>query len=325
MDKRDAVMAMFVLCGVPMLSLSQQQQRKIWRIGVLLQTGANSVGDLDSFKASLHDLGYDETRNYVFEFRFAEGDPGRLPTLAAELVAQWVDLIMAFNTPIAVAAKNATRVIPIVMFSGDPIGAGLIASYGRPGGNVTGLSGESLGTGPKKISLLRQLMPGIRRVGILYDPTNAPDVAALAENERVSKENGLESVSAPATNAEEVIGAFVRFKRGGAQAIMVGWTTRIGASQDLIITQAAKHRVPAIYGSENIADAGGLISYSPDRTETVRRLAHYVDRILKGAKPSELPVELPSKFKLVVNMKTAKAQGLTIPQSILIQADRLIE
>ena len=324
-NRRKLVMALGA--GVLMTPFGSfaQQPRKAWRIGVLSQSAQSAGVYFDPFKAGMRELGYAEGTDYVFENRFAELELARLPALAAELVALKVDLILAAGHPPAVAARDATREIPIVMWGGDPVANGLVASYSRPGGNVTGLSNLSQDVAKKQLDLLRQLVPGMRRVGDLYNPDNDSSVQTFARIESLCRELGLQHLGAPVTKRDEFVKAFDQLKRDKAQGVLVGYTSLFNSSAKIIVDEAAKHRLPAIYGPSRYVDAGGLISYAGDFAYLLRRAAAYVDRIFKGAKPADLPIEQVTQFDLVINLKTARALGLKIPQTILILATRVIE
>jgi ABC-type uncharacterized transport system substrate-binding protein len=242
-------------------------------------------------------------------------------------VALKVDVIVSSGTPSAIAARNATRDIPILITTaGDPPGSGLAISLSRPGGNVTGLTqGVGLELYSKRLDLLRQIVPDMRRVGFLYDPDNAANAKGSSRFEADCQKLGLKALRAPARNAEEISAAFNALKRDQAQALIVTAASTFVPLQQRILEHAASYRLPAVYPVGATAEAGGLISYGTNFPELYRRAAAYADKIFKGAKPGDLPIEQPSKFELVVNLKTAKALGITIPQSILVSADKVIE
>ena len=304
-----------------------QQQGKVWRIGFLWERDQSDyVPRFEAFKTGMRELGYIEGRSYSIEHRSAQSDLARLPALAAELIALKVDVVVSSGTPSAVAAHNVTREIPILIETiGDPVGVGLAVTLRRPGGNVTGLTGLSSDLVTKRLDLLRQILPGIRRVGFLYDPDNDNDVQLLRRFESDCSKVKLISVRAPARKAEEIAAAVNTLKRDKAQGLIVTNGNTNSASRGLIIEHVAKHRLPAVYGPIYFAEAGGLISYGANFTDLFRRAAAYADKIFKGAKPGDLPIEQPIKFELIVNKKTAKALGIKIPDSILILADKVIE
>ena len=303
------------------------QQRKVRRIGFLLESEQSYfLPRFDAFKAGMSALGYAEGRDYVTELRSAQSDFARLPALAAELVAVKVDVIVSSGTPSAVAASKATREIPILLTTaGDPVGSGLAAALARPGGNVTGLTGIGSELNTKRLDLLRQLLPRMHRVGLLYDPNNQSNMLTLTRFEADCGKLQLQSIRAPARKAEEIAAAFKILARNKAQGLLVSANSTNLASRAGIVEYAAKHRLPAAYGESNYAEAGGLISYASDYSDLYRRAAAYADKIFKGAKPGDLPIEQPTRFEFVLNMKTAKALGLKIPGSILVQATKVIE
>ena len=303
------------------------QQRKVWRIGYLGEVEQSFyIRRIDAFKAGMSALGYAEGRDYLIEFRGAQADLARLPALAAELVAMKVDIIVSSATPSAVAASKATREIPILTTTaGDLVGNGLAASLAHPGGNVTGLTSLASELITKRLDLLRQLLPRLRRVGLLYDPNNQNNALQLAQFESDCDKLKIQPIRAPARKAEEIAAAFETLARDKVHGLIVPNSIANMASRERIIEHAAKHRLPAVYGRSDIAEAGGLVSYAPDYSDLYRRAAAYADKIFKGAKPGDLPIQQPTLFEFVLNMKTAKALGLKIPGSILVQATRVIE
>ena len=306
-----------------------QQKGKIWRIGFLWeseQSDSEFVQRLEAFKAGMRELGYTQSRDYVIEQRSAQNDLARLPALAAELLALKVDVIVTEGTPSAVAARNATREIPILIATvGDPVGSGLAASLRRPGGNVTGLTALNTDLYTKRLDLLRQISPGMRRVGFFYNPDNAANALGLRQFESDCGKLGFKSVRAPVRKAGEIAAAFNTLKRDKAQGLIVTPAGTNTASRESIIEQAAKHGLPAVYSSSVFAESGGLISYAANNYDLQRRAAAYADKIFKGAKPGDLPIEQPTQFEMVINLKTAKALGIKIPGSVLVQATQVIE
>ena len=295
------------------------------RIGVLAIVPGHTPRT-EAFRQALGDLGYSEGKNVIVEWRWAAGrNERRLPDLATELVRLGVEVIVAGGPESIVAAKKATSTIPIVMVGApDPVGTGFVASLARPGGNLTGLSFEAtpelLG---KQLELIKEMLPGVSRVAFLWDST-APGVGPFVDAAKGAAQTlrvQLASVDI-ASDFDAALAAVVR-ERPGALLVMPG--SRSYVRREQVIAFSAKHRLPAMYGFEEIAAAGGLMSYGPSLADLYRRAATYVDKILKGARPADLPVEQPTKFGLVVNLKTAKALGLTVPQSILVRADRVIE
>jgi putative tryptophan/tyrosine transport system substrate-binding protein len=322
-----AVLAVSLLAAP--LAADAQQAGKVPRIGFL---GVTSPSDrpshLDAFRQRLRELGWVEGQNIVIDYRYAEGRVDRLPDLAAELVRLKVDLIVASaGTQAATAAKNATETIPIVMiYVRDPVGTGLIASLARPGGNVTGVSGSAgLELFAKQLELLKETVPKIRRVAILSNPDNAYHQLAIREVNVAARSLGVQLQLLEARGPNEFDGAFAAMAKERVGALLVLSDAIFGSHRTRLADLAARSRLPAAFGVRDDVEAGGLMSYGPSILDSYRQAATYVDRILRGAKPAELPVERPTKFELVINMKTAKALGLTIPQSVLLRADHVID
>jgi len=316
-----------VLLAAP-LAAEAQQAGKVPRIGFL---GTRSPSDtsphLDAFRQGLRELGWVEGQNIVIDYRFAEGKFDRLPDLAAELVRLKVDIIVAQPTPAAVAAQNATKTIPIVMISvGDPVGLGLIASLARPGGNATGLSySVGLEIFGKGLELLKETVPKVRRVAILSNPANPAQPLAIREVNVAARSLGVQLQLLEARGPHDFDGAFAAMAKERVGALLVVADSMFVLHRTRLADLAARSRLPAAYGLRDHVDAGGLMSYGPSSRDLFRRSATFVDKILKGAKPGDLPVEQPTKFELVINLKTAKALGLTIPQSLLQRADEIIQ
>jgi putative ABC transport system substrate-binding protein len=314
------------LLGMPPVA-EVQQAAKVPRIGYLGTSSASAVPHvLDAFRQGLRELGYLEGQNIVIEYRWAEGRSERLPGLAAELVRLNVDVIVAPNTQAALAAKNATRTIPIV-FAGvaDPAGTGLIASVARPGGNVTGLSFLSPELGAKQLELLKEAVPKASRIAVLWNPGNPGLALTLRETEVAAKALAVQLQIREARGPNEIDSAFSAMTRERPGALLVLGDAVFLLHRTRLADLATRSRLPAMYNFREFVDAGGLMAYAANLADLFRRAAAYVDKILKGAKPPDLPVEQPMKFELVVNLKTAKALGLTIPQSVLIRADHVIE
>jgi putative ABC transport system substrate-binding protein len=306
-----------------------QQAAKVARVGYLAANLTASPHLREAFLQGLRDLGYVEGRNVVIEYRDAEGKYERFPALAAELVALKVDVIVVTSTPAAVAVKQATRTIPIVFtWAADPVGSGLVTSLARPGGNVTGSSQLALDLVGKRLELLKQVVPGASRVAALWHPgdyVERMEKDMLMETDRAARALGLRLQVVEARGREDFERAFSEMTRASADAVTVLSTNIFFIERRRIVDLAAKHRLPAVYQSRENVDAGGLMSYGPSVGDLHRRAATYVDKILKGAKPADLPVEQPTKFELVINLKTAKALGLTIPPSVLGRADEIIQ
>ena len=328
MDRRIFLTTVAGLLAAPRAA-EAQQAGKVYRIGLLqIQTRERLVPYVKAFEEGLRELGYVEGRDFVREYRFADQQRERLPDLAAELVRLKVDVIVTGTDPGTMAARQATKAIPIVMALGvDPEGAGLIASLRRPGGNVTGLL---FATGPeilgKRMEHLKEIVPGMSRVACFWNP-DFPRYAALREaTEEAARSLGVTLLPVEVRETREIEGAFARITRERAQALVViADSLALTTVRPEIPALAAKHRLPSSYAAREAVDAGGLMSYGTSVPDLFRRIAGYVDKILKGAKPADLPVEQPTKFELVINLKTAKALGLTIPQSLLMRADEIIQ
>ena len=311
------------------LAAKAQPAARVARIGLL---GNDPVGNphlLEAFRQGLRDLGYVEGRNVLIEYRFAEGKFERLPALAAELVALKVDVILATTVLTAVAAKQAIKTIPIVFFAAaDPIRSGLVTSLARPGGNVTGLSVLSPELIGKRLELLKQAVPGISRVAILWEPDGGgerTDKGMLKRAEVAGQALGVRLQYVEARSSADFDRAFSDMTRAHAGALTVLPSPMFFNERRRLVDLAATNRLPAVYPARESVEAGGLMAYGPSVPDLFRRAATYVDKILKGAKPGDLPVEQPTKFELVINLKTAKALGLTIPPSLLQRADQVIE
>ncbi len=271
-------------------------------------------------------LGYSEGRDYLTEHRSAQVELTRLPTLAAELVTLNVNLIVSSSTPTTLAASKSTREIPILFVTvGDPVGSGLAASLARPGGNITGLTSLTSELVTKRLDLLHQLLPQMRRVGLLYNPDNQVNARELTRFESDCGKLKLTPVRVPARKTEDIAAGFTTLTKQKAQGLIVTGGGTTYTSRNIIVEHAAKHHLPVVYPRSGYADVGGLIAYAPDYSDMYRRAAAYADKIFKGAKPGELPIEQPTNFELVVNLKTAKALGVKISQSILVQATKVIE
>jgi putative ABC transport system substrate-binding protein len=312
-------------------SAESQEAAKVARIGFLATTNLAANPHLqEAFLQGLHDLGYVEGRNVVIEYRDAEGKLERLPALAAELVVLKVDVIVAPGTPQALAAKQATRTLPIVFaVAGDPVGSGLVPSLARPGGNVTGLSSVTSDLVGKCLEQLTQAVPAVSRVAVLWQPGGfgeraEKDMRKAAEV--AGRTLGVRLQFVEARRPADIDRAFSDMTRARAGALTVlGGGTMLFAERRRLVDLAAKNRLPAVYPWRDFVDAGGLMSYGANFPDLYRRAATFVDKILKGAKPADLPVEQPTKFELVINLRTAKALGLTIPPSVLGRADQMIE
>ena len=305
-----------------------QAPAKIPRVGVVgPRTAADGGPYIASLQQGLRDLGWVEGRTIATEVRWAEGRADRLPGLVADLVRLDVDVIVAANTPIAIAAKKASSRIPIVMaVGGDPVALGLVASLARPGGNVTGLSfGVGMQSLGKGLELLKEAVPAARRVAVLSNPTNPAHGLAVEHLKGVARSVGVQLQLLEARAPGEFERAFAMMGRERAEALLVVTDTMFGFNRARLQGLAARSGLPVMYGAREHSEAGGLMSYAVDIRDSFRRAATYVDKILKGARPADLPVEQPTKFELVINLKTAKGLGLTIPPALLARADHLIE
>ena len=322
-----------ILCAVMLLAVAAiaeaQQPGKVFRIGILDPITASSTADLwAAFRQEMRKLGWIEGKNITIEYRYAEGKAGeRLPELVADLVRLKVDLIVASGGPTVLAAKKATSTIPIVMtIVGDPVGAGLVASLGRPGGNVTGLSSLAPELNTKRLEVLKDAVPRLSRVGFLRTPGDSITKDLQLKELRsaaVALKLKLEEIESQA-DAKALEGAFQTAKQKQAGAIMTTVSPLYFAERKRIVELATKHRLPAIYSQKEFVDEGGLMSYGADHTDLYRRTAVYVDKILKGAKPAELPVQQATKFEFIINLRAAKQIGLTIPVRVLERANQVI-
>jgi len=313
---------------LPMYSLAQQPG-KVWRVGFLSQRGrpdSLESGVFGEFRRGMRDFGYVEGKNLEIEWRFADSRFQQLPDLAAELVRLRVDAIVSVGTAATSAAQKATTTIPIVMATApDPVGSGFVASLARPGGNITGLSNLATDLGPKHLEMLLGLAPGLSRVAILMNPANQSHVVTQKNVQTAAQKTKVKILAFEARTVPEIEKAFSAMVKEKAGAVIVARDGLFTQQAGQIAELAAKHRLPTISGHWEFVEAGGLISYGQNNAEHYRRAAMFVDKIFKGAKPSDLPVEQPTKLEFVINRKTAKALGLTIPQSLLVSADKVIE
>jgi putative ABC transport system substrate-binding protein len=319
--------ASLAVLGAP--RVARAQARKVARLGVL-SPFTPSEGPAPSFKFfydRLRDLGYDEGRNIAFEYRWAEGRYDRLPAMAAELVQSKVDLLLTtWSTPAAMAAKHATTTIPIVFIGvGDAVGVRLVAGLARPGGNITGSTFQSEETVGKLLQLLKEVVPRLSRLATVSNPANPVYEPVLKDVEGIGRTLGFKVLRLGITGPGDVDAAFDTARRERVDGLVVMRDFVLISQRDRIVALAAKSRLPVMYGMREFVDAGGLMSFEPSMPELHRRAADLVDKILKGARPGELPVEQSSRFELVVNMKTAKTLGLTIPQPVLLRADQVLE
>ena len=329
MTTRRTLIAAMGASALALFDAFAQTPAKVWRVGFLSQRHVDYV-DSDyyygPFTQGMRELGYVVGKNLVIEWRSAEGDASRLQELAAELVRLKVDILATAGTPPAVAAQNATTAIPIVMIGvGDPVGNGLVKSLARPGGNSTAFSNMAAELGPKLLEISKSLVPNLTRVAVLVNRSNSYFVLLRKNIQAAAQSINIKIHFVEASTPEEITSAFTLMTRQKIGALVVPLDPLFQQQQNQIVELATKHRLPSIAAYDEFVAAGGLISYGQNRRENFRRAAIYVDKIFKGAKPGELPVEQPMRFKMAVNMKTAKALGLKVPQTILIQATKVIE
>jgi putative ABC transport system substrate-binding protein len=326
MKRRHFFLGSVALLAAPLAVLAQQG--KIPRIGFLISetlSGQANRNRIEALRAGLRELGYVEGKNIVIEFRSADGNYERLSELAAELVRLKVDVLVAFGSKAVLAAKGATATIPIVVPSGgDPVAMGLVSSLARPGGNITGATAFTQEITAKRLGLLKEAVPGIARVGMLINSANPASRLAFEAAFATAKSLKLEWLAFEIRSPKEFGSAFAAMTKGRVNALVVSTDTLFGASYEELANLAARQRLPAV-GAKEFAELGGLIGYGADSVALYRRAAYFVDRILKGAKPADLPVERPTRFELVINLKTAKALGIKIPQALLLRADQVIE
>jgi putative tryptophan/tyrosine transport system substrate-binding protein len=325
MDRRTFILAVgSSLLALPFASQAQTPA-KVWRIGMLETTSTTlNAANLEAFRQGLRELGYAEGRNLIIEYRSTDGRIERFVDLAVELVGMKVDLIVARQTAAAIAAKNATLTIPVVMTAmGEPLL--VVASLAHPGGNVTGLSSVTVDIESKRLGLLRELLPGSTRIAALYNMSSPTNPGQWQQIETAARSMGIQAQLLDVRKPEDLGPAFDATIRQRTDGLIVGQDGLLQANRKLIVDLAAKHRLPAIYRAMEFIEAGGLMAYGPNYPDLYRRAATYVDKILKGAKPGDLPVEQPTKFELIINLKAAKALGLTIPPPLLLRADEVIQ
>jgi len=322
---RRAVVALIAV-GVSRVSLAQATPA-VHRVGFLVpRSSANFANRIEAFRKGMRDLGYAEGKNLEIVWRFADGEYDRLPALVKELIQAKIDVLVVDSTPGVKVAHAATATIPIVMISvGDPVASGFVASLSRPGGNVTGLSNLVGDVSSKYVELLREAMPALTRIGVLVNPDNSTHPKIAAHVQDAAKAMGMSAFPIPARTPADIDAAFATLRKGGAGALIVLGDPFYGQQARQFGTLALKHRMPTLATNRSLAEAGGLLSYGQDLVEHYRRAATYVDKILKGAKPADLPVEQSTKIELVVNLKTAKALGLAMPPPLLLRADDVIQ
>jgi putative ABC transport system substrate-binding protein len=309
-------------------AVGAQQPERLRRIGVLMNLAENQQAQarISALRQALEQFGWTDHRNVQIEIRWAAGDADRYRKFAAELTALVPDVILATGTPAVEALQRATRTIPIVFVAVvDPVGAGLVANLARPGGNTTGFSLYEYGQSGKSLELLKQIAPPVTRVAVLRDSANPAEIGQLAAIQTAAPSLGVELSPVGLREAGEIERAITEFARMANGGLIVPGSSLANDHRELIIGLAVRHKLPAIYSDRIFVIAGGLVSYGPDRIDQYRRAAEYIDRILKGEKPADLPVQAPTKYELVINLKTVKALGLTVPSSVLARADEVVE
>jgi putative ABC transport system substrate-binding protein len=326
MSKKILIWLMVAIFLTTVSPAEAQQPARIPRIGILSGSSASSFSArVEAFRRRLRELGYVEVKNIVIEYRYAEEKRDRLPDLGAELVRLKVDVIVTGGGPAILAAKKASATIPIVFGnSTDPVGTGIVSSLARPGGNITGLSLMAPDLDGKRLELLKEAFPKVARVAFLWDPGSSRGNPALTDMEAAAKALGVKLQSLPVRSLDDFDSAFARAKRDGAQALITTTGPLVITQQRQVLDFAAKNRLPAMYPDSEFVEAGGLMSYAPNTADLWRRAADFVDKILKGTKPADIPVEQPMKLKFIINLKTAKQIGLTIPPNVLVRADKVI-
>jgi putative ABC transport system substrate-binding protein len=321
-----SILFVMVLLAVEVVA-EAQQPTKIHRIGFLSGGFPGSTFGIRSIQRELAALGYVEGKNIAFEYRYAEDKPERSPSLADDLVRLKVDVIVAGGGSDTQAAKNATKTIPIVFLESvaDPVAVGLVASLARPGGNITGFTTIATVLAGKRLELLKEAIPNLSRVAVLWNPQARDNAPQWKESQQVAPQLGLQLHSMEVSSADKYESAFREAIKAGSAALAATRQRLSNTYQKRIIELASKNRLPAIYYREDFVENGGLMSYGPDEIEPFRRAASMVDKILKGAKPADIPVEQPTKFEFLVNLRTAKQIGLTIPPNVLARADKVIK
>ena len=327
MDRRRFLLTSLVGVLIAPHAVEAQQARKVYRIGFLGSSSASTyAGVIEGLRHGLRDLGWVEGQNLTMEFQWAEDKLDRLPDLAARLVRSEADVLMTQGTPAAIAAKNATRTLPIVFVQvGDPVGSGLVASLSRPGGNMTGLTISAIELGAKRLQLLKEAAPALSRVAVLWNPAFRPHAQELNELKTAAPSLQIDLLPVEFREPGDFEGGFAAMRQGRAGGLLIMGHPMSFNHATRLAALAVKDRLPAISLYREFVQAGGLMAYGTSISHVYRYAAMHIDKILKGAKPADLPVEQPTKFELVINLKTAKALGLTIPPSLLARADQVIE
>jgi putative ABC transport system substrate-binding protein len=326
MQRRDFITLLGGVAAAWPLAARAQQTGKIFRIGFLWDSPLVFPEAMEAFRKEIRELGYVEGRTIIIEHRWAEGKPEKMRQLAEELVQLKVDVIVAPSSIYTAAAKEATSSIPIIFFShADPLGSGHVVSLGQPGGNITGISLMMTETNVKLLELFKEAVPGLSRIAVVWDPATPSHRPGLLAVEVAAKALGLQVQSLAVPGAAEYESAFEAMTRQGADAVLFLSTPVYTAGAQRLAELAIAHKLPSMFGPSEHTRAGGLMSYGPDRADLWRRGAIYVDKVLKGAKPADLPVQQPTKFELVINLRTAKMLGITIPEAFVLRADTVIE
>ena len=327
MKKKIAVLTLCAMLFALCASVDAQQPKNVPRIGLLRSgSAASHASSHEAFRQGLRELGYEEAKNILIEYRYAEGKSERWPALANELVRLNVDIIVVGGTGVARATQQATKTIPIVVgTAGDLIRTGLVASLARPGGNITGATELSPEVAGKRLELLKESVPKLSRVAVLWNPKGQGAEQPWQDSQLAARELGLQLHSMEVSSADKYEGAFKEATMSRSTALSVTQHTLASSNQKQIADLAAKNRLPAMYYRGDFVESGGLMSYGADQAEPVRRAASMVDKILKGTKPADIPVEQPTKFEFIINLKAAKQIGLTIPPNVLARADRVIK
>jgi putative ABC transport system substrate-binding protein len=328
MSRRNFLIAIGAMQLAAPLATFAQQRNKVWRIGVLSTAPSGKDAQFEALKQQLRELQHVEGKTAVFDYVSAEEKYERLPALAADLVRRNVDVIVTFGgTPAITAARNGTSTIPLVFTGvGDPVGQGIVDSLARPGGNATGATVQHRESASKRVAFLKELVPSAKRIAILRNPDNSATSLEIQETQTAARTLRLELTVVNARAAAEFEKAFAEIAQDRPAGLIILSDGIFGGGQaKQLMELAAKHRLPTIGATPSVPQSGGLMSYGANRAEVIRRAAALVDKVLKGAKPADLPVEQPTKFDLILNMKTAKALGITIPQTILVQVTKVIE
>jgi putative ABC transport system substrate-binding protein len=329
MRRREFITLLGGAAAWPLAARAQQTASTVRRIGLLLPGNTRTTavrGQLEAFRQGLKEYGWVEGQNIIIEYRFAEGKEDALPAIAAELARSRLDVIVAESTAAIQSAKTVTQTVPIVMAtSSDPVGTGLVANLNRPGGNITGLSLQAAELSGKRLQLLTEIVPGLARVAVLSNPLNPSIALSVEQTKAAAQALGIETHVVEVQAPDKFESAFAAVTAAHAGALMVLPDPLLYGQHPRIVTFTAASHLPALFPEREVAEAGGLIAYGPSIPASFQRAAAYVDKILRGAKPADLPVEQPTTFELVVNLQTARAIGVTIPTSILLRADEVIE